>query len=1084
VINWIIEWCASNRFLVFTGTFLLVMAGIWSMNRIPLDALPDISDVQVIVHTAWEGEPPDIIEDQVTYPIVTALLAAPQVKAVRAQTMFNDSYVFVVFEDGTDIYWARSRVLEYLQTIQGRLPANVHPAIGPDATGAGWVYEYALVDHTHKYSLADLRSLQDWHLRYQFETVPGVAEVASIGGFVRQYQVQLDPNKLLAYGIPLSTVIDRVKTSTNEVGGRVLELSGTRYYVRGLGYLKSLADLENVPVNAKNGTPVLIKDLGTVSFGPDIREGVAEWQGQGETVGGIIVMRYGLNALNVINDVKKKLAEIKGSLPSGVEVVVGYDRAGLIQESIKTLQRDLIEEAIVVSLVIIVFLFHFRSALIPIITLPIAVVASFIPMYYLHVSSNIMSLGGLALAIGVLVDAAIVMVENGYRHLSEPPAKHPAPVSTVGPDHITYEESIEITESGEVTEKQRRLILISAAKQVGPALFFSLLIIVVSFVPVFLLEAQEGRMFKPLAWTKTVAVGFSSLLAITLVPVLMVSFIKGKLRPESANPISRFTQALYLPILRLCLKYRKTTLLLNLLFLLVTFPLMFRLGSQFMPPLYEGSSLYMPTSLPGIGITQASQILQEQDQILRTFPEVESVFGVVGRSDSATDNAPLDMYDTTLMLKPREQWRPGMTYEKLIREMDEKLQFPGLTNTWTMPVENRLDMALTGIKTPVGMKIQGTSLDGIQHLGAQIQQVLSGLPQVRSVFAEHVAQGFYVNVDVNRPEAAKYGLTIADVQQAVSSSIGGMNVAENVEGRERYPINVRYQRDFRDNVEELRRVLIATPSGAQIPIEQVAKFSFSHGPAMIRDEDGQLTGYVYIDLNTKDYGGFLQQASNALAQKLRLPAGYIYQWSGEYEFQLRAKKRLKIIMPVVFFIIFLLLYMVFHSITEAFVLILPTFYAMTGGLILQWLLGYNFSVAVWVGYIALFGIAVETGVVMVVYLDEALDHRLASGHQITNQEIEEAAVEGAVQRLRPKLMTVFAVLASLVPILWESGIGSDVMKPIAAPIVGGMITSTIHVLILVPVFFVMIKERALRRNTLPKREGGTNNRLSGAFPES
>jgi Cu(I)/Ag(I) efflux system membrane protein CusA/SilA len=1070
LIAWIIEWCAHNRFLVFTGTFLLVMAGIWSMNRIPLDALPDISDVQVIIHTTWEGEPPDIIEDQVTYPIVTALLAAPQVKAVRAQTMFNDSYVFVVFEDGTDIYWARSRVLEYLQTIQGRLPANVHPAIGPDATGAGWIYEYALVDHTHRYSLADLRALQDWHLRYQLETVPGVAEVASVGGFVRQYQVQLDPNKLLAYGIPLSTVIDRVKSSTNEVGGRVLELSGTRYYIRGLGYLKSLADLENVPVNAKNGTPVLIKDLGTVSFGPDIREGVAEWQGEGETVGGIVVMRYGLNALNVINGVKKKLAEIKSSLPPGVEVVAGYDRAPLIQESIKTLQRDLIEEAIIVSLVIIVFLFHFRSALIPIITLPIAVIASFIPMYYLHVSSNIMSLGGLALAIGVLVDAAIVMVENGYRHLSEPSPNQPTPVSTVGAEPIAYEEPVEITEKAEVSEKHRRRILIDSAKQVGPALFFSLLIIVVSFIPVFLLEAQEGRMFKPLAWTKTMAVGFSSLLAITLVPVLMVIFIKGNLRPESANPISRFTHALYLPVLRLCLKYRKTTLLLNLLFLLVTFPLMFRLGSQFMPPLYEGSSLYMPTSLPGIGITQASQLLQEQDRILRSFPEVESVFGVVGRSDSATDNAPLDMYDTTLMLKPREQWRPGMTYEKLIREMDDKLQFPGLTNTWTMPVENRLDMALTGIKTPLGMKIQGASLDGIQQLGSQIQQVLSGLPQVRSVFAEHVAQGFYVNVDVNRPEAAKYGLTIADVQQAVSSGIGGMNVAENIEGRERYPMNVRYQRDFRDNVDELRRVLIATPSGAQIPIEQVAKISFSHGPAMIRDEDGQLTGYVYIDLNTKDYGGFVQQASNALAQKPKLPAGYIYQWSGEYEFQLRAKERLKIIMPVVFFIIFLLLYMVFHSITEAFVLILPTFYAMTGGLILQWLLGYNFSVAVWVGYIALFGIAVETGVVMVVYLHEALDHRLASGRRITNREIEDAAIEGAVQRLRPKLMTVFAVLASLVPILWESGIGSDVMKPIAAPIVGGMITSTIHVLILVPVFFVLMKERALKKNTLKAHE--------------
>jgi Cu(I)/Ag(I) efflux system membrane protein CusA/SilA len=1035
----VIEWCAHNRFLIFTGVLMLTLAGIWSMDHIPLDALPDISDVEVIIHTNWEGEPPNIIEDQVTYPIVTALLAAPNVKAVRAQTMFNDSYVFVIFEDGTDIYWARSRVVEYLQTIAGRLPADVHPAIGPDATGAGWVYEYVLVDHTHKYSLADLRTLQDWHLRYQLETVPGVAEVASIGGFIRQYQVSLDPTKLLAYGIPLSTVIDRVKSSTNEVGGRVLELSGTRYMIRGLGYLKSLADLENVPVMAKNGTPVLIKDLGRVSFGPDMREGVAEWQGEGETVGGIVVMRYGLNALTVIDGVKKKLAEIKGSLPPGVEVLSGYDRAGLIQESIKTLQRDLIEEAIIVSLVIIVFLFHFRSALIPIITLPIAVVASFIPMYHLHVSSNIMSLGGLALAIGVLVDAAIVMVENGYRHLS----KNASP-----------------------SETDRGRILIDAAKQVGPALFFSLVIIVVSFLPVFLLEAQEGRMFKPLAWTKTLAVGFSSLLAITLVPVLMVMFIKGRLRPESENPISRITQALYLPVLRLCLKYRKTTLVLNLVFLVLTFPLMFKLGSQFMPPLYEGSSLYMPTSLPGISIVQASTLLQEQDRIIRSFPEVQTVFGAVGRSDSATDNAPLDMYDTTVMLKPREQWPAGMTYDKLIRAMDEKLQFPGLSNTWTMPVENRLDMALTGIKTPVGMKIQGPSLEGIQQLGSEMQHILSGVPQVRSVFAERVSQGFYINVDVNRPEAAKYGLTIADVQAAVSSGIGGMNVAENVEGRERYPINVRYERDFRDNVDELRRVLIATPSGAQIPIDQVATLSFSRGPAMIRDEDGQLTGYVYIDLNGADYGGFVQQASNLLQQKLRLPAGYTYQWSGEYEFELRARQRLKLILPVVFFVIFMLLYIVFHSVTEATVLIFPTFYAMTGGLILQWLLKYNFSVAVWVGYIALFGIAVETGVVMVVYLHEALDRRLASGTPLKHEDIEAAVIEGAVQRLRPKLMTVCAVLASLIPILWETGIGSDVMKPIAAPIVGGMITSTIHVLILVPVFFALMKERALRRGAL------------------
>ena len=1079
MINRIIEWCARNRFLVFTGVALLVFAGIWSVGHIPLDALPDISDVEVIVHTNWEGEPPNIIEDQVTYPIVTALLAAPRVKAVRAQTMFNDSYVFVIFEDGTDMYWARSRVLEYMQTIQGRLPEGVHPAIGPDATGAGWVYEYVLVDHSGKHSLAELRTLQDWHLRYQLETVPGVAEVASIGGFVRQYQVQLDPNKLLAYGIPLSTVIDRVKSSTNEVGGRVLELSGTRYFIRGLGYLKSPDDLANVPVMARNGTPVLIKDLGTVSLGPDIREGVAEWNGQGEVVGGIVVMRYGLNALNVIEGVKKKLAEIKASLPPGVEIVAGYDRSGLIQTSIATLQRDLLEEAVIVSLVIIIFLFHFRSALIPIITLPIAVIASFLPMYYLHVSSNIMSLGGLALAIGVLVDAAIVMVENGYRHLSEHQTNEPKLNESNGPDVRTLNTSTsrptvasppQTQVQPPLSELQRRRILIDAAKQVGPALFFSLVIIVVSFVPVFLLEAQEGRMFHPLAWTKTLAVAFSSMLAITLVPVLMIMFIRGKLRPEAQNPVSRFTQALYMPVLRLCLKYKKTTLLVNLIFLAVTFPLMFKLGSQFMPPLYEGSSLYMPTALPGISITTGSQLLQEQDRILRSFPEVESVFGAIGRSDSATDNAPLDMFDTTVMLKPREQWRAGMTYDKLIREMDDQLQFPGLTNTWTMPVENRLDMALTGIKTPVGMKIQGPSLEGIQQLGSHIQQILSQNSQVRSVFAERVSQGFYVNVEVNRPEAAKYGLTIADVQLAVSSGIGGMNIAQNVEGRERYPINVRYLRDFRDNPAELGRVLIATPSGAQIPIEQVAKISFSSGPAMIRDEDGQLTGYVYIDLNTKDYGGFVNQASSLLRQKLALPAGYTYSWSGEYEFELRAKQRLKLIMPIVFFVIFVLLFMVFHSVTEAVVLIFPTFYALTGGLILQWLLGYNFSVAVWVGYIALFGIAVETGVVMVVYLHEALDKRLASGAQVTEAEIHEAAIEGAVQRLRPKLMTVCAVLASLIPILWESGIGSDVMKPIAAPIVGGMITSTIHVLLLVPVFFVLMKQRSLRRGTLRRSE--------------
>ncbi|OLC94847.1 MAG: cation transporter [Acidobacteria bacterium 13_1_40CM_4_58_4] len=1049
MISRVIDWCASNRFLVFTATLLLVLAGIWSLKNIPMDALPDISDVQVIVHVPWEGQPPNIIEDQVTYPVVTTLLAAPHVKAVRAQTMFGDAYIFVVFEDGTDLYWARSRVLEYIQQLQGVLPKNVSPMIGPDATGAGWVYEYAVIDRSHQHSLADLRSLQDWYLRYQLETVPGVSEVASIGGFVRQYQVNLDPNKLRAYNIPLSMVIDRVRDSTNEVGGRVLEMGGAQYMIRGLGYLRSLRDLETVPVATKNGTPVLVRDLGTVTFGPDIRQGVVEWNGEGETAGGIIVMRYGMNALNVIDGVKKKLVEIKPSLPSGVEIVSGYDRSGLIQASIETLQRDLLEEAIIVSFVTIAFLFHFRSALIPILTLPIAVLASFIPMYFLHVSSNIMSLGGLALAIGVLIDAAIVMVENGYRHLSE---------------HIA-------TTEAKLTEKERRRILMGAAKQVGPAIFFSLLVILVSFLPVFLLEAQEGRMFRPLAWTKTLSVAFSSILAITLVPVLMVIFIRGRLRPESKNPFSGWTQALYLPVLRLCLRYRKTTLLLNLIFLAVTVPLAWRIGSQFMPPLYEGSSLYMPTALPGISITQASALLQIQDRIIKSFPEVESVFGAVGRSDSPTDNAPLDMYDTTIMLKPREQWRAGMTYEKLIREMDEKLQFPGLTNTWTMPVQNRLDMELTGIKTPVGLKIQGPNVQGIQQAGAQLQQVLGGIPELRSIFAERVAEGFYINVEVNRPEAARYGLTVADVQRAVTSGIGGENVAENIEGRERYPINVRYSRDFRDDIAQLERVVIATPAGAQIPISEVAKAYFSRGPAMIRDEDGLLTGYVYLDLATKDYGGFVAKANQLLSEKLSLPPGYSYKWSGEYEFEVRAKERLKFIVPIVFFVIFLLLYMVFHSLAEAAVLIFPTFYAMTGGLILQYWLGYNFSVAVWVGYIALFGIAVETGVVMVVYLHESLDKRLASGHPLKHEDIEAATIEGAVLRLRPKLMTVTVVLASLIPILWESGIGSDVMKPLAAPIVGGMITSTIHVLILVPVFFAVMKERALRAGGLGIKTG-------------
>ena len=770
--------------------------------------------------------------------------------------------------------------------------------IGPDATGAGWVYEYALVDKSHTHSLADLRSLQDWNVRYALETVPGVSEVATIGGFVKQYQVKLDPNRLLALKVPLETVIDKIRDSNGEVGGRVLEMSGADYMIRGLGYVHSVSDLEQISVATNNGTPVLIRDLGVVSLGPDLREGAAEWNGDGETVGGIVVMRYGQNALTVIDGVKQKLAQIQKTLPRGVEIVAGYDRSGLIQASINTLKRDLLEEAIIVSLVIIIFLFHLRSALIPILALPIAVIATFIPMYYLQISSNIMSLGGLALAIGVLVDASIVMVENGYRHLSE--AQHQASLK------------------GEsVSEPERQRILLSAAKQVGRPIFFSLIIIVVSFLPVFLLESQEGRMFRPLAYTKSFAIAFSSVLAITVVPVLMVLFIRGKrLRPEEDNPISRFFQAIYLPVIRWCLRHRALTIAANVIFLLLTIPLLFKIGSQFMPPLYEGSSLYMPTALPGISISSAVDLMQKQDQIIRTFPEVESVFGSVGRSDSATDNAPLDMYDTTIMLKPRDQWRKGVTYDQLIAEMDDRLHFPGLSNSWTMPVENRLDMELTGIKTPVGLKIQGPDVDRIQQIGSQIEEILGSVPGTRGIFAERVSQGFYINVDVDRAVAARYGLTVGDVQRAVSSGMGGENIATTVEGRERYSINVRYLADYRNDLNALRRILIMTPTGAQIPLGEVARITLSPGPSMIRDEDGLLTGYVYVDLATSDYGSYVDNAQRVLDRQLHLPAGYTLKWSGEYEFQLRARKRLTVILPIVFGLIFVLLYMLFQSVTE------------------------------------------------------------------------------------------------------------------------------------------------------------------------
>jgi Cu(I)/Ag(I) efflux system membrane protein CusA/SilA len=1045
MISRIIDWCAGNRFLVFTGTVVLTLWGIWAMAATPLDAVPDISDVQVIVSTEWMGRSPDIIEDQITYPIVTALLSAPRVRTVRGFTDFGISYVYVIFEDGTDIYWARSRVVEYLQGIRGRLPEGSNPTIGPDATGVGWVFQYAVVDDTGNHNLADLRGVQDWFLRYALASVDGVAEVASIGGFVKQYQVNLDPNKLAAYDKSIKDVVHAIRASNNEVEGRLLEFSGREYMVRGRGYLTSLEDIAGVSLGANaRGTPVRVGDVADVQVGPDIRRGVAELDGKGEVVGGIVVMRFGENALRVIDRVKAKLQEVQHSLPQGVRIVPTYDRSGLIRESIGTLRRTLIEEAVVVSLVILVFLFHVRSALVPILALPIAVVASFIPMYYLDVNSNIMSLGGLALAIGVLVDASIVMVENAYRHVSEP--DEPG-------EPIAYED-------------QPRVI-IGAAKQVARAIFFSLTIIIVSFVPVFLLEAQEGRMFRPLAFTKTSAMVLASLLSITLVPVLMTMFIRGRrLKPESENPVSRVFAWLYEPILRAALRFKWTALLLNFAVVPLTIPLLFVIGSEFMPPLYEGSMLYMPTSPPGMSITEATRLLQVQDKLLKQVPEVEQVFGTVGRGTTPTDNTPMGMVNTTVTLKPRDQWRVGMTFERLQAEMDASLQFPGFPNVWTQPIRNRLDMLLTGIKTPVGIKIFGADLNVIQGLGQQVERILQQVPGTRSVYAERVSQGYFTDIRIDRQAIARHGLTIEDVQDVIQSGLGGENITQTVEGRERYPVNVRYARAFRESVPALQRMLVKTPMGASIPLGQLAEISMTTGPAMVRDEDAQLAGYVYVDTVTTDIGGYVDAAKAAIARDLQLPTGYTLQWTGQYEFQVRARERLKVLVPLVFFIIFILLYMTFHSASEATIVMLSVVYAMTGGVILQWLLGYNFSVAVWVGYIALYGVAVQTGVVMVVYLHEALDKRLRKGGEITERDVRQATIDGSVLRLRPKLMTVTVVMASLVPIMWSAGVGSDVMKPIAAPIIGGMITSTIHVLIITPVIFYIMKMRALRKGRL------------------
>ena len=1079
MIEKIIASCARNRFLVFAAVLLLTLGGVYALQHIPLDALPDISDVQVIVYTPWEGRSPDLIEDQVTYPIVTALISAPRVKTVRGFSDFGFSYVYAIFEDGTDIYWARSRVLEYLQQISGRLPGGAAPVLGPDATGVGWVFTYALVDESGKHDLAFLRTLQDWYIRYALASVEGVAEVASVGGFVKQYQVNIDPNSLSAYGLSIREVMDRIKMSNNDVEGRLIEMSGREYMVRGRGYIKSPADIQSIVVGSKAGTPVLLRDIANVAFGPDIRRGIIELDGQGEVAGGIVVMRYGENALNVINAVKAKIAEISPGLPEGVKIVPTYDRSELIHLSIENLQRTLIEEIVVVSLVVIVFLLHFRSALVPIIGLPIAVVISFIPMYFLQLTSNVMSLGGIALSIGVVVDAAIVMVENGYRHLSE---------------------------GSEEDRRDTTATVIRSCQQVGRGVFFALVIIIISFIPVFMLEAQEGRLFRPLAFTKTFAMAASSLLAITLVPVLMTIFLKSKaLKPESANPISRFMRWIYEPLIHWALRYKKTALFINFLLIPLSIVLVLEIGSEFMPPLYEGTIFYMPVTSPGISVTEAGRIMAMQDKILKSFPEVHTVLGKAGRAETATDPAPFSMFETTVHLKPKGEWRKvkkdyshlpewlrpvaekifgaerSLTYDELVEQMDRQMQFPGFQNAWTMPIRARIDMLSTGIRTPVGIKLFGPNLNTIQDLGVQIEGILKQVPGTRSVYAERVAGGYFVDIDIQRDAIARYGLTVGEVQEVIQSAIGGMNITRTVEGRERFPVNVRYPRELRDDVEKLKRIQVPARMGgaarmeaggasgtgmAQIPLAQLADIRVTTGPAMIRDEDAMLAGYVFIDVTAKDIGGYVEEAKRVIQENLKLPPGYFLSWSGQYEFQLRAKERLKIMMPVVFLVIFILLYMTFHSIAESAVLMIAVLYAMTGGVILQYLLGYNFSVAVWVGYIALYGIAVQTGVVMIIYLHEALDHRLARGGPINAQDITEATIEGSVLRLRPKIMTVGTALIGLVPIMWSTGVGADVMKPVAAPIIGGVITSTIHVLIITPVIFAMVKERALKRGRL------------------
>ena len=1025
----LIRWSIVNRFLVLMATVLVAAWGVYAVKRMPLDALPDLSDVQVIIRTPYPGQAPQIVEDQVTYPLTTTMMSVPGAKVVRGYSFFGDSFVYILFDDGTDPYWARSRVLEYLNQVQSRLPAQAKPALGPDATGVGWIYQYALVDRTGRHDLGELRALQDWFLKYELKAVANVAEVASVGGMVRQYQVVLDPERLRAYGIPHGKVVAAVQAANRETGGSVVELGEAEYMVRASGYLKTMDEFRSIPLAiGKSGVPVMLKDVARVQMGPEMRRGISELDGEGEVAGGIIVMRSGKNALETIAAVKDKLASLKGSLPQGVEIVETYDRAGLIERSVAHLRDKLLEEFAVVALVCVVFLLHLRSAFVAIVTLPLGVLAAFIVMYYQGVNANIMSLGGIAIAIGAMVDAAIVMIENAHKKLE-----------------------------GSSAEGEARWRLIGeAAAEVGPALFFSLLVITLSFVPVFALEAQEGRLFSPLAYTKTYAMGAAAILSVTLIPVLMGYLIRGRIPEERTNPINRWLIAAYRPLLAAVLRFPKLTIFAALLALGATAYPVSRLGGEFLPPIYEGDLLYMPTALPGISPAKAAELLHQTDKLIATVPEVKRVFGKIGRAESATDPAPLEMVETTVQLKPREEWRPGMTVDKLVEELDALVKLPGLSNIWIPPIRNRIDMLATGIKSPLGIKVSGSTLAEIERAAEAIERVVKDVPGVSSALAERVTGGRYIQVDVNREAAARFGLSVTDVQSVVTAAIGGENIGETIEGRRRFPINVRYPRELRDSVEKLSALPVVTEGGAQIALGSVARIAIADGPPSIRSENARLSGWIYVDIRGRDLSSVVADAKRAVEANVKLPPGVSVAWSGQFEYLERAVKRLLVVVPFTGAIIFLLLYLTFRRFDEALLLMIVPPFAMIGGFWYVWALGHNLSVAGAVGFIALAGVAAEFGVVMLLYLKNAIEAR---GRDVTHAQLIEALDEGAVQRVRPKAMTVAVILAGLAPLMWSHGTGSEVMQRIAAPMIGGMITAPLLSMFVIPAAYYLMRRR-------------------------